>query len=90
VIVSGLFGAMNGFFGWVMSLLGGIHLPDWAQQLQDALSTCSTYLSGLGVWVNWPLAVTVGAVVLNVYLACLIVKVVLRIVAFLPMIGGAG
>lgn len=90
MVIEAIFGALNGFFAWVVGLFGGIQLPQWSDQLAGNLDDLATQISGMGVWVNFPLGVTVAGVVISVFLACLLVKVVLRIVAFLPFAGGAG
>lgn len=90
MIVEALMAVVHGVVGFVVGLFAGIDLPDWADQAQEALGTLSTYISGMGVWINWPLAVLVAGVVVSTFIGCLVVKIVLRIIAFLPMVGGAG
>ncbi len=90
MILESLMGVWKSVAGFFIDKLAAIDLPDWAAQLTDALTTLGAQLAGMSVWFNFGLGITTAGVVATVWASCLVVKIVLRIVAFVPVVGGAG
>lgn len=80
----------SGFFAWLASLFPSWTPPDWFVSLSDYVNNVFSALNGLGAWVDWALFFGVLTLALATYVVCFTIKLVLRIAAYLPFVGGAG
>lgn len=63
-----------------------VFLATFDTQINDLLSK----LSGVGVWADWTYILVVVSAVLAAWALGFVIKIVLRIAAFIPLVGGAG
>jgi len=90
VIVEWLWSLAAGFVGWIASLFENIELPDWLPDGSTALAGFLESASGLGAWFPWEIIALVFAGLVTVYLVAFGIKLVLKVAAFIPFIGGSG
>lgn len=90
MITTAVLGLVTGFATWIASLWPPLVLPDWLVNLDGTFNQVTSAISGLGAWIDWGLLVTIVGFALTVWIACVIFKVVLRVLSYLPLFGGAG
>lgn len=90
MIVEFFMGLIAGLIQWVLDQWDGFALDaQWLVDLDVQIQRALQWSNGLGIWVDWGLANTVIAFVLLTFVACLGVKLVLRIVSHFTGGGGA-
>ncbi len=75
---------------WFVSLFPADDAPSWWVDFDGLVNTVLSQLNGVSVWVDWGYVIAVVGVVLAVWLASFIVKIVRAIAAHIPLFGGAG
>lgn len=76
--------------GWFMSLFPNTDPPAFLSTLDTQWNTVVAGASGMGVWVDWAYVLVVLGAVLAVYVAMFLVKVLMKVAAFFPFLGGSG
>lgn len=76
--------------GWFVSLFPSTDPPQWIATLDDKWNAVVGGASGIGVWVDWTYVLVILGAVLAVYVAMFIVKVLMKVAAFIPFLGGSG
>jgi hypothetical protein len=81
---------ISGLMAWILQPFSGVDFAPWVTQLDINVGTVLSYLSGLGVWIDWAFVSAVLGGVALIWTICFSVKLVLRIVSHIPEVGGAG
>lgn len=79
-----------GVMGWVLAPLQAVDFAPWVTQMDVNVGTVLGYLGGLGVWIDWSFVAAVLGGVALIWGICFAVKILLRLWAFVPQVGGAG
>lgn len=90
MITQAFFAVMTNLQTFLVSLTSGLSVPGWVSTMNTQVLQLLHMLDGGGVWLDW---VTVGIVipaVIAVWASCFVIKLILRVWAFVPEFGGAG
>lgn len=79
-----------GFGSWIASLFPSWDPPAALAAPGSLVSQVMTSFVGLGAWVDWVVFGAVITAVVGTYVVMFAVKLLLRIAAFLPFVGGSG
>lgn len=90
MIVEWLWSITAGFVGWIASWFDGVEVPAWLTDGTDALAGFLASAAGLGAWFPWEVISVVFGGLVAFYLVAFGIKLVLKVAAFLPFIGGSG
>jgi hypothetical protein len=90
VIVQWLMTIGSGFVSWLATLFPAVPMPSWLTASTGSVYSFMASASNIGVWVPWgALSVAVSFLII-VYGGALAFRLVLKLVSFLPFVGGNG
>lgn len=90
MVVTALIQWACGFASWVGSLFP-VWIPPAALAAPGSLvNQIMASAVGLGVWIDWVVFAAVVGAVVGTYVVMFAVKLLLRIVSHIPLVGGAG
>jgi hypothetical protein len=87
VIVNWLMMLAQGFVTGLMAIVPNWAVPPALLNLDDQVSTLLNSVSGLGAWVNWPVAITLCFIPLTLWASGLVFKIGVWAWSKVPLIG---
>lgn len=74
---------------WLLTLIPTV--PDTIfTNVTSTITGFAMYVASMSVWVNWQAMGLQITVILGLYFTLMLLKVMLRLFAFVPVVGGAG
>lgn len=90
MITEALISFGTGFVSFIAGIFPHWTAPDWLTGFGSQIQSILNPAQGLGVWLNFGLAGTVVVAVVGTWIVCFGIKLLLRIVSYVPLVGGAG
>lgn len=90
MIVEWILDLVEGFVTWFLGLFDSLELPEWMTTPPPEVLSFFSMMTSMGVWVPWGVLAAVLGVVLTVYAAAFLIKLIRQILAHVPMFGGSG
>lgn len=75
---------------WFVGLFPAWDEPSWLSGFPGVWNGLVGGASGLGAWIPWVIAFSVFGVVLSTYGVMFLVKIAMKLAAFIPFFGGSG
>ena len=90
VIIEALSLFAAGFVEWIATLFPAWNVPAFMAGAGSGLVNLLASFAGFGAWVDFTVLTACIAATGATFAACFIFKLVLKIVAFIPFVGGTG
>lgn len=90
MVIEALSAFAAGFVEWLATLFPVWNVPSFMAGAGSGLVGLLASFSGFGAWVDFAVLTACIAATVGTWLACFVFKLILKIVAFVPFVGGTG